>query len=437
VKEVKLLLFFMFHFIFFLLNCVNKQPPVAEFTYTPEMGTKETVFIFDASESHDWEDEKDKLIFRWTFGDQAPTYWSGNNTIQYQFNENGDIVCTLEVKDTDNMIGREEKILHVYEGHFPQAGFTVSPKTGSVFTTFQFDASSSSDIETPNDQLEVRWQFAQDPFIEWTTDKTTSHQFSETGTWIITLEVRDESGLISSYTDSCYVIYTDPADSIKIMSYNILFGGIYPGYGWKPPYSFYPGDRLSLILDVFKIYNPDILGVQEATDWDKGDPPLVDSIAQVLNMDYVMADKGTDQVVIFSKFEILQSQSYHEHLHAGLKVLIKGPYDIPMRFFVAHLHPDPLKREEELQFLANTYKPRSDTLSVLMGDMNTNVETFMSYNPGWDRANLNKTIDQIWVSGIPDYCKIVKNNIFQIINSDLLDNASDHYPVISQIDFYE
>lgn len=68
------------------------------------------------------------------------------------------------------------------------------------------------------------------------------------------------------------------------MSYNILFGaGADPVWEQRAarlsPFD-YPGNRLPEILQVVKAAQPDILGIQEAADWDNGSLPIVEQKGQ-------------------------------------------------------------------------------------------------------------------------------------------------------------
>ena len=89
----------------------------------------------------------------------------------------------------------------------PTAIFTVSPSSGTTSTNFAFDASSSTDNETPTSQLQVRWDFDGNGSWDtgWDYDKTTNHQYSNEGTYTAKLEVKDPEGLTGQYTKSITV----------------------------------------------------------------------------------------------------------------------------------------------------------------------------------------------------------------------------------------
>ena len=80
----------------------------------------------------------------------------------------------------------------------PNASFTVSPPMGYPTTIFTFDASSSSDAETPLSELQVRWDWEDDGIWDtnWSTKKQAEHQYAQHGTYKVRLEVMDTDGFI-------------------------------------------------------------------------------------------------------------------------------------------------------------------------------------------------------------------------------------------------
>ncbi|MFH1219135.1 MAG: SUMF1/EgtB/PvdO family nonheme iron enzyme [Candidatus Eisenbacteria bacterium] len=79
----------------------------------------------------------------------------------------------------------------------PTASFTITPAIGDMLTSFQFDASGSSDAQDPVSALQVRWDWENDGTwdTQWSATKTASHQYGTLGTKTIKLEVEDTGGL--------------------------------------------------------------------------------------------------------------------------------------------------------------------------------------------------------------------------------------------------
>ena len=103
----------------------------------------------------------------------------------------------------------------------PLAFFTISPPIGDTSTMFSFDATGSTDRETASEQLEVRWDWENDG--SWDTDyspeKVASHQYSNAGTFLIRLEVKDDGGLTSRVTKQLFVT-SNGTDGYETFDYN-------------------------------------------------------------------------------------------------------------------------------------------------------------------------------------------------------------------------
>ena len=88
------------------------------------------------------------------------------------------------------------------DNSMPVAGFSITPESGTISTVFTFDASGSSDAETPPSHLLFRWDWNGDG--DWDTEFSTNpvefRQFSELSIFVVKLEVIDEGRL--SDTDS-------------------------------------------------------------------------------------------------------------------------------------------------------------------------------------------------------------------------------------------
>jgi len=98
------------------------------------------------------------------------------------------------------------------QNNSPQAVFTVDPTTGTIFTTFNFDASQSSDIEDDSSQLIVRWDWENDGIwdTEYTSDKKATHQFHQSGIYTSTLQVQDTDSAQSTASKQIEVIVESP-----------------------------------------------------------------------------------------------------------------------------------------------------------------------------------------------------------------------------------
>ena len=118
------------------------------------------------------------------------------------------------------------------------SGLSVDFAVGSVGTFFTFDASASSDKETENSKLLVRWDFDGDGV--WDTSyslvKVVSIQFMNVGTFSVSVEARDERGWLAMtkrqirienqnpFTPSALSVANDAADQPITLTLD-WFGG--------------------------------------------------------------------------------------------------------------------------------------------------------------------------------------------------------------------
>lgn len=78
----------------------------------------------------------------------------------------------------------------------PTASFYITPESGPTSTVFTFDASYSSDVETPIDRILFRWDWTNDGIwdTDYSSNPTMSYKYSNVGEYTVKLEVMDERG---------------------------------------------------------------------------------------------------------------------------------------------------------------------------------------------------------------------------------------------------
>ena len=104
----------------------------------------------------------------------------------------------------------------------PTAAFTCTPTTGTTETVFAFDASSSSDIEDPVNDLKARWDFENDGIWDtgYSYDKTQNHQYTNAGTYTVNLEIIDTDGLDSLVSHE--IVVTDVSSGLPSLTTNSI-----------------------------------------------------------------------------------------------------------------------------------------------------------------------------------------------------------------------
>ena len=192
-----------------LVNVINLEP-VADFNVSPEIGTTETTFIFDASLSYDQDGGQERLMYRWDWENNGiwDDGWLTTEVISHQYDYPGVFYVKLEVKDEFGAVVSKIKSVYIKPDNYsPIGGFTVSPTIGDTQTIFYFDPSSSYDSETDYEDLRIRWDWNND-FV-WDTDfyliKDTIHNYPETGAYVINMEIMDGAGATDTVFSSVFV----------------------------------------------------------------------------------------------------------------------------------------------------------------------------------------------------------------------------------------
>lgn len=77
-------------------------PPLADFILNVELGSPGTLFLFDASTSHDFEGEDENLFFRWDFGGDGTydTDFQTTKQIDHQYTTPAEYNVILQVRDS-------------------------------------------------------------------------------------------------------------------------------------------------------------------------------------------------------------------------------------------------------------------------------------------------------------------------------------------------
>jgi len=196
---------------------VSSNPaPTAVFTFDPPTGTPAMMFTFNAGGSSDDTDPIESLQFRWEFGSGSGfTSWSSDTVITHMFSTAGDQQVTLQVMDLAGAVGEDQQTIPVVQNQSPNAAFGFTPPNGTVMTTFEFDASASTDDFTDLADLEFRWRWtANSGFTNWMNTPLASHVYSSTGFKEVTLEVRDAEGSVGNATATIEVVENQPPNAL-------------------------------------------------------------------------------------------------------------------------------------------------------------------------------------------------------------------------------
>lgn len=107
----------------------ENTPPQAKFSIDPTTGDDETIFIFDASASFDMEDPVEDLMVRWDWDgdDDFDTQYASKKTADHFFEDAGEYLIKLVVKDSRGLTDTLQQALMVQSSNSPP-GIPVNPK---------------------------------------------------------------------------------------------------------------------------------------------------------------------------------------------------------------------------------------------------------------------------------------------------------------------
>jgi endonuclease/exonuclease/phosphatase family metal-dependent hydrolase len=233
--------------------------------------------------------------------------------------------------------------------------------------------------------------------------------------------------------------------TIKVMSYNVLFGaGVDRHYDKLLLPELRNKNRLPELVSFIKAAKLDILGIEEANGWNRGDPRVVEQVAEQLEMNYYLAEAPNGfHVVLLTKFEITEAKNLSgkegdpvfETMRA-LRATLLTPNGQSLNIFIVHLEPFATKiRLHQLDALMDELEPYKGQTTILMGDMNFCVdwpEYTILEQAGWQHVALATNVDQIWISPTANWTSKPL-----LIPGSSARGLSDHMPVSAEIGIFQ
>jgi PKD repeat protein len=165
------------------LAFLDREPPVASFSFAPAQPMAGLYTTFDASASTDSLGTITK--YAWSFGDGSTG--SGKH-VSHVYDRPGAYTVVLTVTDNDGMTASSTQQIEII-GSPPVAGFTVSPATPSIFEEVRFH-DSSTDVN--GEVVSWHWDFGDGGT---STERNPTHSYQEAGTFFATLTVTDNENL--------------------------------------------------------------------------------------------------------------------------------------------------------------------------------------------------------------------------------------------------
>src|SRR6266496_178605 len=168
---------------------VQRQPPNAFFSLSPQSGVVPLTIVCDASGSSD--PRGSITNFAWNFGDGAT---ANERVVSHQYLSRGSFQVTLTVTNDGGVSSSRSQSVNVTPPPPPSPDFTFSPSTGTAPLTVAFDASGSRDSMSIIESYD--WNFG-DGATANERVPVVSHEFTQAGDFPVTLTVTNQRGISS------------------------------------------------------------------------------------------------------------------------------------------------------------------------------------------------------------------------------------------------
>src|SRR6266496_45561 len=168
---------------------VQRQPPNAFFSLSPQSGVVPLTVVCDASGSSD--PRGSITNYAWDFGDGAT---ANGRVVSHQYLSVGSFQVTLTVTNDGGVSSSVSQSVNVTKPPPPSPDFTFSPSTGTAPLTVAFDASGSRDSMSIIESYD--WNFG-DGATANERVPVVSHEFTQAGDFPVTLTVTNQRGISS------------------------------------------------------------------------------------------------------------------------------------------------------------------------------------------------------------------------------------------------
>ncbi len=232
-----------------------------------------------------------------------------------------------------------------------------------------------------------------------------------------------------------------------IMTYNVLNGAGVDALSEvnraNVEHHGYHGNRLERVIEVVQEANPDILAIEEAHQWNEGDPSTMETFSEETGMHYSFffesanVHAGRPSAALFSRFPIIEPENFGDRFsRAGGHAIVLGPGNERIHVFVLHLDTNSsAKRQQELSFVSGELSDHLEHTVILLGDLNfvdngTCAESVILNEAGMRHPLRDmQGIDQVWVTEHMEQSVEPGSDI----PAELTEGTSDHDPLVVEM----
>ncbi|NOZ49614.1 MAG: hypothetical protein GXP37_06120 [Chloroflexi bacterium] len=194
----------------------NNTPPTARCNATPAQGPPGTTFTFSAANSSDTQDPTSALKAKWDqwgiFDFRGQNWRPVTQPVTFTYNSLGIHKVDLIVMDSGYLMDDtscQVEIVPPGGNTPPTAQLVITPTTGTITTTFTFDASGSYDQEDSLPRMEVSFDWTNDGIVDL-RDNASSGPWTKVfddvwGDITVRMQLTDSGGLTDEITRTVHV----------------------------------------------------------------------------------------------------------------------------------------------------------------------------------------------------------------------------------------
>jgi len=182
----------------------NGNPPVAQFTATPEQPKNNQTVVFDASSSYDTDGSI--VSYEWNFG---YGFTDTGITVNHVFPTAGVYSVTLKVTDNNGNYSLLNKNIEVSGNLAPDGSIVFSPQSPKIGESVYF---SSENCYDPDGTIKsYKWYFG-DGYTS--TEQNPSHSYQKEGTFNVQLVIKDNENASTTLSTSITVGKGTPPEAV-------------------------------------------------------------------------------------------------------------------------------------------------------------------------------------------------------------------------------
>lgn len=176
--------------------CVDCSTPVAYLAVDRTEVPTVDIVLLDASGSSD----QDGVImgYYFDFGDGSTSGWIMSSEVSHSYTDNGTYQSRVKVVDDDGHESQWSAIVEIdVWNQLPMPILWASDTEVTVGEAVRFDGRYSYDLD--GEVVEYRFDFGDGTSTSWTPYLMAWHEFDKAGTFVVSLDVRDDDGEDSGY----------------------------------------------------------------------------------------------------------------------------------------------------------------------------------------------------------------------------------------------